>query len=71
MDHERLEGLILQRVCEAGPMREDELEREFGSKAEDCADRLMRRGLAHRMKGGFLIPSAAGRHAHGLDSSWR
>jgi hypothetical protein len=69
MDYERLEALILQRLCEAGPLKQAELEREFGSFVDDCADRLRRRGLAHRMKGGFLIASAAGRHAHRIASS--
>lgn len=65
-DYERLEGLILQRLCEAAPMQGAELKREFGPMAEDCADRLRRRGLVHRMKGGFLIASVAGRHAHAI-----
>jgi hypothetical protein len=61
--YERLDGLILQRLRGAAPMQEAELEREFGAMAEDCADRLRRRGLVHRMKGGFLIASVAWRHA--------
>lgn len=65
-DYEQLECLILQRLCEAGPLQEAELEREFGTDAEDCMGLLRRRGLAHRMKGGFLIASAAGRHAHAV-----
>jgi hypothetical protein len=45
-------------------LQEAELEREFGTDAEDCIGVLRRRGLAHAMEGGFLIASAAGRHAH-------
>jgi hypothetical protein len=67
---ERLEGSILHRLCEAGPLEESELEREFGDDAEDCMGMLRRRGLAHRLAGDFLIASAAGRHAHDLDTSW-
>jgi hypothetical protein len=63
-DYEQLEALILQRLCEAGPLQETELLREFGDEAEDCMGVLRRRGLAHAMEGGFLIASAAGRHAH-------
>jgi hypothetical protein len=66
MDHEQLEALILQRLCEAGPLQEAELEREFGIAAEDSMGLLRRRGLAHAMGGGFLIASAAGRHAHAV-----
>lgn len=66
MDHARLETLILQRLCEAGPLQEAELEREFGKEAEDCMGLLRRRGLAHALVGGFLIASAAGRHANAV-----
>jgi hypothetical protein len=66
MDYEQLEALMLERLCEAGPLQEAELEREFGTDAEDCAGRLRRRGLAHALEGGFLIASAAGRHAHAV-----
>jgi len=69
MDYEQLEALVLKRLCEAGPLQEAELEREFGTGAEDCMGLLRRRGLAHAMQGGFLIASAAGRHAHALESS--
>lgn len=69
MDYEQLEALMLKRLCEAGPLQEAELEREFGSDAEDCMGLLRRCGLAHAMEGGFLIASAAGRHAHALESS--
>jgi hypothetical protein len=70
-DYERMESVILERLCEAGPLKESELVREFGDEADDCADRLGRRGLAHRMKGGFVIASAAGRHANSIDPTWR
>lgn len=66
MDYEQLEAMILMRLCEAGPMQEAELEREFGSDADDCMGLLRRRGLAHRLECGFLIASAAGRHAHSV-----
>jgi hypothetical protein len=64
MDYEQLEAVMLKRLCEAGPLQEAELEREFGRDADDCMGLLRRRGLAHAMGGGFLIASAAGRHAH-------
>lgn len=64
-DYEQLEVLILRRLCEAGPLQEAELEREFGTDAEDCMGLLRRRGLAHPLAGrGVLIASAAGCHAH-------
>lgn len=63
---EQLEALILKRLCEAGPLQDAELEREFGIDAEDCMGLLRRRGLAHSLDGGFLIASAAGRHAHSV-----
>jgi hypothetical protein len=69
LGYEELDALILKRLCEAGSLQEKELEREFCSDAEDCMGLLRRRGLAHAMHGGFLIASAAGRHAHALESS--
>jgi len=66
MDYEGLEALVLKRLCEAGPLQEVELEREFGKDAEDAMGVLRRRGLAHALAGGFLIASAAGRHAHSV-----
>jgi hypothetical protein len=71
VDYGFTEGAILDRLCKAGPLRTAELVREFGDEAEDCADLLRRRGLAHRMKGGFLIVSAAGRHANSIDPTWQ
>jgi hypothetical protein len=47
-----------------------ELVREFGRDAEDCIGTLGRLGLAHRMEGGFVIASAAGRHANSIDPTW-
>ena len=65
-DYEQLETLVLKRLCEAGPLQEVELEREFGPDAEDCMGVLRRRGLVHALVGEFLIASAAGRHAHAV-----
>jgi hypothetical protein len=64
------ESAVLNRLCEAGPLKIEELERELGSDAEACVNELDRRGLIHRLGDGFLIPSAAGRHANHLDPTW-
>jgi hypothetical protein len=72
MDDGSLDGAVLWRLCESGPWRPEELERELGLKAVDGVGRLVEKGLAHRMDGGrFVIASAAGRHAHGLDRTFQ
>jgi hypothetical protein len=71
LDDETLDNAILGRLCEAGPWKLDELVRELGVNAEDSAGRLVGRGLAHRLEGGFVIASAAGRHANSIDPTWR
>jgi hypothetical protein len=41
MEEDRLESFILHRLCEAGPLTEPELEREFpDGDVEDCAQML-------------------------------
>lgn len=68
---EDLDGAILWRLCKSGPWTDEELERELGVQARDGVGRLLMKGMAHRIDGGLLFPSASGRYAHSLDTSWR
>ena len=70
-DEDRIDNLVLGRLCEAGPLSEAEVERQYGLDGADSLARLTELGLAHRNDGEFVIASAAGRHAHGIDPSWR
>lgn len=66
MQGEPIDGVLLRLLSETpGPWQVEELAREFGDPAavRDAVGRLVGAGLAHRMKGGFLVASAAGRHA--------
>jgi hypothetical protein len=51
-----------------GPWKITELEMEIGQPipVRDSVARLVAAGLAHRMKGGFVCSSAAGRHMEEL-----
>jgi hypothetical protein len=63
---EGLDGSILNTLCEEpGPWKLAELAREHGEEVEvkDAVARLIARGLAIKMKGGFVVASAAGRYA--------
>jgi hypothetical protein len=53
---------VLARLCESGPWTRQELEREFGIRGQDAADRLVAGGMAHRVDG-FLFASVSGRYA--------
>lgn len=70
LDDERTDNLVLGRLCEAGSLTVAELMRELGTGGADGADRLVGAGLAHRLDGDFIIPSAAGRHANQFDPTW-
>jgi hypothetical protein len=70
LDDASLDAAVLWRLCESGPWTEAELERELGLVAGDGVDRLLAKGLAHRIEG-FVFASASGRHAHSLDPSYR
>ena len=70
-DEDGIDNLVLARLCEAGPLCEAEVERQYGTDGADSLARLTEMGLAHRIGGEFVIASAAGRHAHGIDPSWR
>jgi hypothetical protein len=66
MQGEPIDGVLLRLLSDVpGPWQMTELEREVGEPraVRDAVGRLVGAGLAHRMKGGFLIASAAGRHA--------
>jgi hypothetical protein len=70
MDDESMDAAVLDRLCNSGPWTVAELERELGIGGRDAADRLVVRGLAHRLEG-FVFPSVSGRYAHSLDPTWR
>ncbi|HEX4730488.1 MAG TPA: hypothetical protein VH299_04430 [Solirubrobacterales bacterium] len=70
MDDEAIDSSVLQGLCKEGPCKEDDLKRELGIDALDGVARLVQRGLAYRMQGGFVIASAAGRHANSIDPTW-
>lgn len=60
---EQLDAAVLDRLCKAGPWTRHELERELGIRGQDAADRLVAKGMAHRLEG-FVFASASGRYAH-------
>jgi hypothetical protein len=68
---EDMDSTILWRLCESGPWTEDELERELGRQARDGVGRLLMKGMARRIDCGLVFPSASGRYAHGLDTTYR
>lgn len=68
---EDLDAAVLDRLCGSGPWTDAELVRELGIGGRDGADRLVAKGLAHRIDGGFLFASVSGRHAHSLDPTYR
>jgi hypothetical protein len=52
-------------VRRSGPWTREELQREFdGIAAVDALTRLVARGLAVKMEGGFFAATASGRYAH-------
>jgi hypothetical protein len=62
-----IDGLVLQLMCdEPGPWTREEVVREFSEDMEaiDALARLVGRGLAVKVKGGFYAATAAGRYAH-------
>jgi hypothetical protein len=61
--HAEIDAAVLERLCESGPWTRQELEREFGIRGQDAADRLVAAGLAHRVEG-FVFASVSGRYAH-------
>ena len=70
-DDDRMDNQVLGLLCGEGPLTVFELEREMGGVCgADAVERLVRRGLAHRIEGGFVIASAAGRHANAIDPTW-
>jgi hypothetical protein len=66
---EELDAAVLDRLCKAGPWTRQDLERELGVGGQDAADRLVSKGLAHRLEG-FVFASVPGRYAHSLDLSY-
>jgi hypothetical protein len=65
MHAQGIDGTILELLADTnGPWKITELEREVGHPipVQDSVARLVATGLAHRMKGGFVCSSAAGRH---------
>jgi hypothetical protein len=70
LDDASLDAAVLARVCESGPWTVAELERELGIGGRDAADRLVAKGLAHRLEG-FVFASVSGRYAHELDPTYR
>jgi hypothetical protein len=64
---EQLDAAVLDRLCRSGPWTRQELERELGIGGQDAADRLVAKGMAHRIDGGFVFASVSGRYAHSLD----
>jgi hypothetical protein len=64
---EQLDAAVLSLLCESGPWTRHELERELGLGGQDAADRLVAKGLAHRIDGGYVFASVSGRFAHSLD----
>ena len=70
LDDESVDAAVLDRLCGSGPWTDAELERELGIGGRDAADRLAAKGLAHRMDR-LIFASVSGRHAHGLDQTWK
>ena len=71
-DERDLDGTVLWRLCASGPWAVADLRQELGLAAVDAVGRLVGSGLAHRMEGGaFVVASIAGRHAHGIDPTYR
>ena len=70
LDDDSVDAAVLARLCDSGPWTNDELRRELGLAGHDAADRLVAKGLAHRLKG-FVFASVSGRYAHSLDPTWR
>jgi hypothetical protein len=70
MDEDAMDNAVLGRLCHSGPLTEEEIRRELGLRGADALDNLVAKGLAHRLDGDFVIPSAAGRHANQIDPSW-
>ena len=70
LDDDSVDAAVLARLCDSGPWTNDELRRELGLPGHDAADRLVAKGLAHRLKG-FVFASVSGRYAHSLDPTWR
>jgi hypothetical protein len=70
MDENECDNGVLGRLCEKGPLRPEELRREFGIAGIDALDRLVRKGLAHRIGDDFVIASASGRHANAIDPTY-
>jgi hypothetical protein len=67
MQDERIDALVLGLLSEApGPWQMHEVERELGRGAQDGIGRLVDKGLAHRIDGGFVFTSAAGRYANAV-----
>lgn len=71
LDEDDLDNLVLGRLCEAGPLSEAEIERQYGLDGIDSLARLTELGLANKIGEEFAVASAAGRHAHAIDPSWR
>ena len=66
MHYERIDPLLLRLLSRTpGPWQMAELERDLGEPipVQDAVARLVGAGLAHRIDGGFVFASAAGRHA--------
>lgn len=64
---DRYDGLVLALMCEEpGPWKRDELVRGFNEpvRALDALSRLREYGLVLKMKGGFVVASAAGRYVY-------
>ncbi len=70
MDVAETDNAVLGRLCRSAPLTEEEIRRELGTDGVDSLNNLVAKGLAHRFEGGFVIPSAAGRHANEIDPSW-
>lgn len=70
LDEAVLDAEVLWRLCSSGPWTIDELVRDLGIKGHDAANRLVAKGMAHRLER-FVFASSAGRYAHRLDPTWR
>lgn len=69
MHAESIDAWVLATLCnEPGPWRPEEVERDHGEtvRVRDAISRLVSRGLALRMRGGFVVASAAGRYANAI-----
>ncbi len=69
MQAENIDAWVLATLCEEpGPWRPAEVERQHGEtvRVQDAISRLASRGLALRMRGGFVVASAAGRYANAI-----